>query len=892
VSTETVTPPRTAVENYDGHPPTSATVAGRVTPPGGTSAPGGLGRLARLLGPAAVLAIVALALFALSRELRTYRLDDIRRSLNALRPASLAAALALTVCGYLVLTCYDALALRYVRRRIRARRVVFASFIAYGFSQSISLSALTGASIRYRFWSAWGLTGAEIARAIAFNVTTLWLGALTVGGAGLLFGPRAALIALPGSSVIAARVVGAALLLIVVGYLTWASVLRRPLSIRKWRFEAPSPGLAFAQVAVSALDWTLAALVLYVFLRDAAPLSFTGFLGLFICAQVLGLSSHVPGGLGVFETAMVFLLKPQVPAATVVGALVAYRAIYYLLPLAAAALLLLAHEGQRHAPRVASIAASGGRLLAPLTPDVLSGAAFAAGVILLVSGATPALPGRLADLYEVLPLAVIELAHFAASLAGVTLVLVALGLRRRLDNAYHVAVIALGVGIVASLLKGFDWEEALALAIILAALLSSRGHFYRRAALTAEPFTPGWIVAIAIVLGSVIWLGFFSYKHVEYSGDLWWAFAVSADAPRFLRATVGVVVATVAFAMAHLFRPARGRTPAPTDSALDAAARVAARSDRADAWLALTGDKALLLSDSGRAFVMYAIARRSWVALGDPMGDPTERAELAWRFRELADRHGAWTVFYQVGKENLPLYVDMGLSLVKMGEEARVPLSSFALGGGRRKNLRQTHNDAAKHGATFELVQAADVHPFLPDLRAVSDAWLGAKKTREKRFSLGAFDERYLSHFPVAVVRVDGQVVAFANVLASGTMSELSIDLMRYSPDAPRGVMDYLFVELMLWGARVGYQTFNLGMAPLSGFEIRAVAPLWSRAGALLYGYGEQFYNFRGLRQYKEKFDPMWEPRYLASPGGMALPRILANVAALISGGIGGVVGR
>src|SRR5918911_2078826 len=104
-----------------------------------------------------------------------------------------------------------------------------------------------------------------------------------------------------------------------------------------------------------------------------------------------------------------------------------------------------------------------------------------------------------------MPLAVIEIAHFAASLAGIALILVALGVRRRLDNAYHVAVVALCVGIAASLLKGFDWEEALALVVVLAALLPAGGHFSRRAALTAEPFTPGWIVAIMVVLASVTW---------------------------------------------------------------------------------------------------------------------------------------------------------------------------------------------------------------------------------------------------------------------------------------------------------------------------------------------------------------------------------------------------
>ena len=115
---------------------------------------------------------------------------------------------------------------------------------------------------------------------------------------------------------------------------------------------------------------------------------------------------------------------------------------------------------------------------------------------------------------------------------------------------------------------------------------------------------------------------------------------------------------------------------------------------------------------------------------------------------------------------------------------------------------------------------------------------------------------------------------------------------MRYAPSAPKGIREYLFIQLMLWGRAEGYRWFNLGMAPFSGFEAHDLAPLWSRLGAFLFRHGEQFYNLQGLRQYKEKFDPQWNPKYLACPGGLALPRILTNVASLISGGVKGVVGK
>ncbi len=177
-----------------------------------------------------------------------------------------------------------------------------------------------------------------------------------------------------------------------------------------------------------------------------------------------------------------------------------------------------------------------------------------------------------------------------------------------------------------------------------------------------------------------------------------------------------------------------------------------------------------------------------------------------------------------------------------------------------------------------------------PSSKAVSNAWLAAKGTREKGFSLGFFSPEYVSQFAGAVVRHEGRIVAFANVWTGADREELSVDLMRYLRDAPNGVMEYMFVKLMLWGREQGYRWFNLGMAPLSGMQDHALAPLWMRLGALLYRHGENFYNFQGIRQYKDKFDPVWEPKYLASPGGLALPRIVTNVAALIAGGLRGVV--
>jgi phosphatidylglycerol lysyltransferase len=852
-------------------------------------------RISRAIGPAAMVVAMGIALLLLERELKSYHYRDLMRQVWTLPHSHLLLALLLTALAYAVLPGYDAIALSYVEHPLPVRRIAFGSFIAYALSHSLGFPLLSGGPVRYRFWTVWGLSTSEIAQAISFAGATFIIGMIAVAGGVFLLEPKSTieLLRLPISTL---KPFGAICLLLVAGYLALSATRYKTVKLFDWEFPVPSTRLALAQLVVAVIDWTAAGAVLYVLLPSGYRLSFLPVLGVFLIAQFAGILSHVPGGVGVFEAIIVVLLKPYLPAASIVGSLIAYRVIYYLLPLVVALAFLIAFEVERQRDRVAEMASAAGgivgRWMPAILPQFLSITTFVAGVILIVSGATPAVRSRFTALDAVLPLGVMELSHFAASIAGAALIILAWAIRRRLDAAYSLTVATLAIGVVASLLKGLDWEEAFALTLVLAALIPSRRVFYRKAAITSEPFGNGWIAAVVVVGIVTTWLAFFSYRNVDFTSAVWWQFSGRGDAPRSLRAMIGVLGALMLFGFTRKLRHAEAEPELPSPRQLDLAAQIASSSHSTMANLALLGDKALLFSDSGQTMIMYGVAGRSWIALGDPLGPDSERGELAWRFRESADRHGGWPVFYEVSASNLPIYIDLGLTLFKLGEEAMIPLAQFSLDGGDRKALRRTRKDAVKAGATFEMIPPEDTHIFIPVMRQVSDEWLATKRTKEKGFSLGRFDERYLESFPAALVRVGDAVVAFANVWVGADKSEISVDLMRYTSVAPPGVMEFLLIELMLWGKANGFERFNLGMAPLSGIENRSLAPLWNRVGALLFSRGEPFYNFQGLRQYKEKFDPLWEPRYLASPGGLVLPRILTNVASLISGGLVGVVSK
>ena len=833
--------------------------------------------------------VFSLALWSLHHELAALRYHEILAAIAAVPTYKLVAASVLTALGYATLISYDWLSLHYIQRPLSPRRVAFVGFIAYALSQSLGFPMVLGGSVRYRFYSAWGLSSAEIALAVGFSLVMWWVGVVGVTGVALLANPHAtpAVIGLPVASL---ATIGVLLLALIALYLIASVVRTAPLRALGWEFRLPRWSLAVPQVVLSTLDWALAGAVLYAVLPSGHHVPFGAFLSVFVLAQVAGMISHSPGGLGVVESIVVFFFKEEIPAAGLISALLVYRVIYYLIPLALAIVMLAAHEIARARHGIARAAQVAGRWVPGVVPTMLSVIVFASGTVLLLSGATPGVRSRLHLLDAFLPLAVIELSHFVASVAGAALLLLAWGLRRRLDAAWYLTSAVLAVGVFASLFKGGDFEEAIFLTLVLSAIVPARRHFYRRASMTSDVFSPGWVAAIVLAVGSTFWLGFFAYKHVDYSTELWWHFALRADAPRFLRASVGVTALLLFVGLQRLLRPAPARHDYPEQEAIARAERIVRQSHDVVANLALLGDKSLLFSDAGNAFVMYGISGRSFVALGDPIGAPRERQELAWQFRELADRHGAATVFYEVRMHNLPLYLDLGLSLLKLGEEARVPLADFSLSGIARKSLRRVVNQVERDGGEFGIVPVEQVDAVMPELRAVSDEWLENKKVREKRFSLGYFSEAYLRRFPMAVVRRDGRLVAFANIWRGQPGDEISVDLMRYSSQAPDNVMEYLFIQTMLYGRAEGFSTFNLGMAPLAGLENRSLAPLWNRVGAIVYRFGENFYNFQGLRDYKEKFNPVWEPRYLASPGGLMLPRILTNVAALISGGVTGIV--
>jgi phosphatidylglycerol lysyltransferase len=843
------------------------------------------GKLHRLLRWAPAL-LFALALVVVQHELKDREFAELSNSWRHVPWHLVVMAILLTMLNYGILAGYDLLALRFTGHRVPLARILLTSFIGYGISNNTGHAWASGGSVRYRFYKDVGVPGADIAKISLFLALTYIVGVLTLGLIGTTLAPGAAQSVLGHSGVFTLVLGGSFAALI--AYWTIVFCWRKPLRMKGIEISLPTPSLALGQTIVSTFDLIAASLVLWVFIKDVPGLTFPAFLSIYATASLLALVSQVPGGLGVFEGAFLWLAGPLFGAShpIIVAGLVLYRVIYYFIPLATAGLLLIAHDIYANRARFAKVGYVASRVIPATVPQIFSLLLFLTGGMLLVSGATPALQANIRWLRDVVPLPLLELSHLTGSLVGVLLLFLARAVLQRIDAAWYGALGLLAVGIVASLLKGLDWQEALILAVMFGGIYASHRHFYRKSSLLQQPLSPSWLVMIAVVIAGATWLGFFSYKHVEYSNELWWQFSYKNDASRFLRSLIVIGVPVIALLIRHLLtvrRPQALSTVPPQQ--LDQALPLIRRSADTQGFLALLGDKALFWSDDRQAFICYVATRNYWIAMSDPVGLESSFESLLWRFREEADRYGAKAVFYQVAERHLPLYLNLGLALLKLGQEARVPLADFGLEGKRRESLRHGRNKLIKQGFAFKVLDPAELAVAMPRLRQISDLWLKHKKAHEKRFSLGFFEEAYVARTRVAVATdARGEIMAFANLWEVEGKEEMSIDLMRYDPASPRGVMDLLFAELMLLGRDQGYRWFNLGVAPLSGLERRPLAPLWHKIGTAIFDLGEEFYNFEGLYHFKAKFDPDWRPRYLASPPGLSVPIILLTITRLIAG--------
>ncbi|MBS1061692.1 lysylphosphatidylglycerol synthetase family protein [Gluconobacter wancherniae] len=657
-------------------------------------------RLRRILSraPAMVgLVLLVAAVFVIWRELRHLSFHDVEESVRGIPSSSLLAGLGATVLSYVILSFYDRLACLHVKADISYRRSAFAAFCSYVLSHNLGCAAISGAAVRFRLYRSWGVAPGAIAQIIAFCSATYLLGTLALVGSILLFEPHV----IPVLSCLPAfvlRLIGAGCLGSLIAYVA-VSRRKRELNFRGHIIELPGMGLALSQIIVSAADMSATALIAYCVLPTLPPeahFGFGTFLAIYIASYTAGLVASVPGGLGVFDSAMLLALQPYLPVPRIMGAILVFRLFYYIIPLVMAGLMFAGHEiflrgeqalieKDKYPPRVRPSQVIR-ESEADFSVAVATGVQAVVGVLSLIYALAAPLP----HIGSALAIGIAQIADLLLSVVGVSLVGLAVGLSQRVALAWKVSLGVLAAGIVLMTLRHALWEASVVLALVMLLLAPFRNCYYRRAHLLVAPLSPSMLAPISLWLLGLAGVGWVAVQ--RHLGPIWWR-SMIYDA----HTAVGRWFLAIS-ALCGLFALWRGMGRARIRFELWNSENEREYRSLAHALqeFGCRRPNGLLHDEAGRAAIPFLRTGQFIIGLGDPAGAERNSIAAIWRLRDFALQEGKRLAFVSVGQSLIAVYNDLGLTVCPSGPAGTIccfsedyrALRAFLSGEERRARKR------------------------------------------------------------------------------------------------------------------------------------------------------------------------------------------------------------
>lgn len=513
------------------------------------------------------------------------------------------------------------------------------------------------------------------------------------------------------------------------------------------------------------------------------------------------------------------------------------------------------------------------------------------GAINFLSAILPSAQNRMRVLEEYSPLRVTEGGHLTSALSGFALLLLSVSLWRQKRVAWMLTLLLLVISVVAHLVKGLDFEEAALAASLAGLLLYLRDHFHAR---SDVPSVKQGLLVLLAAFGFTLAYGVIGFyvldRHFRVTFGAWTALRqtivmftqfydpglqpITGFGRYFADSIYAVGAVTITYALLMLLRLVLNRKPISPEEREKAWEIVRAHGQTALARYAVLDDKKFFMDVDG-ILISYVVENRVALVLGDPIGPSDAIPRVLATFNSFCVSNDWIPAFYQVLPQYLDAYQAAGFDPLLLGQEAIVDLCTFTLDGSENKTLRNGYNKLVRNGYHADVLQSPFSPRMLRELDAISHEWLSSRGASEMRFSLGWFDEEYLNTCPILLVRDrEGFIEAFANIVTEFQNNGAAVDLMRHRAQIESGLMDFLFVSLLMWAKDQKYSTFNLGLSALSGVGEHSDDPVIERALHYIYKNVDRFYNFRGLHAFKEKFHPAWSPRYLMYPNAASLPGI------------------
>jgi phosphatidylglycerol lysyltransferase len=613
-------------------------------------------------------------------------------------------------------------------------------------------------------------------------------------------------------------------------------------------------------------------------LNASLPAAIIGYLVM----VVLLIASPFLRGLGTIELSLTFILQqfgfPIIAAATIT---LLFRFFEFWLPLFAGILSFITKKDN---------------LILRVLPAFII---LMLGIVNIVSAITPAIPGRLTFVRNLLPYNLIEISNALVLVLGLVLVMLSIFLLQGSKRAWYAAICITGFSLLGHLFKAADFEEAI-LALTAGATLWYTRSFYK---LKPNPHFVSFnylviIYAVVAVLAYGV-LGFYFIDKRHFGIDFRFDEAIKAvlklifliddkalapKTPFGERFEDSIYVAgalLILFVIFSLLKPYFSK-PYNKSEDFDTADGLLKKHGRSALdYFKTYPDKLLFFNEDKTAFISFKITRHFAIVLEDPVAENDEiKRRMVESFEVFCQENGFISAYYRVPESSLDFYKAMGKKSIPIGEEAVLNLTTFTIDGGKMKTTRSAVNRLSAEGFQLKVYKNPVKLGLLQKLEKVSEEWLQELHQKEVAFTQGVFDTEILKEQVILTIEdQEEKVYAFLNLIPDYAPGEATYDLIRKVTDAPNGVLDMLLAKTFLYLKEEGYQSVNMGLAPLSGMEDVNVT---QKTIKYAYENFKIFGQFKGLRRYKEKFFPQWEKKYLIYSHNyhlLQVPRALKRVS-------------
>jgi phosphatidylglycerol lysyltransferase len=524
---------------------------------------------------------------------------------------------------------------------------------------------------------------------------------------------------------------------------------------------------------------------------------------------------------------------------------------------------------------------------------------FVLGIVNIISVLTPVLPERLKLLKDYLLVDIVSLSNSFVLVAGLFLLVTAAFMLKGLRTAWWFAIILSIISMFGHVTKGIDYEEATIALLILGSLIATRKEYYVKT--NPRLGTVGLQTAVlsigAVLLYGIVGFYFLDKKHFQIDFNIIQSFRYtlqnffligSSDLvahDSFARDFIYLIkmsgFASISFLVYTLVRPIAFRRTHAEEETARAKSLIQLYGKSSLDFFKTYSDKFIFAPPEINACISYRVSKNFAVVLEDPVSEDREAMrECISSFGKFCYENGLKDIYYRVPEESLQVYTELKRKNLFLGQEGVLDLSSFSLEGGERKSIRNALNKITEHGYSTQINNPPLRDGLIQKLKAVSEEWLQLTKRDEIIFSQGMFVEKEIKEQTVITIENrEEKIIAFLNIIPDYVKNEGTYDLLRKTADSPNGIMDFILIELFKYFKTIGIRYVNLGFAPMSGLDDPHTFP--EKSMKFAYDSLRSFSHFKGQREYKEKFKPLWNDKFLIYTNDydlLQIPSVLARV--------------